>query len=162
MFPRVPTRYSITLDVEAALSASIADLMDGEQGAKNPLDLFIETCSVLAYDGTLFDGRHYVVVDGLTCLHLRSCWELYLEHQRRIGQVEAAADLRVIRRLLHEDHRRGGYVQDLSKTVSMDEDRRPRTIAVDLMQAADFLDVDAFPTGHHRSWGGARDAKPAP
>ena len=55
------------LDIEAALSASIADLMDGEQGAKNPLDLFVETCSVLAYDGRLFARRHYVVVDGLTC-----------------------------------------------------------------------------------------------
>ena len=144
------------LDVEVALSASIADLMDGEQGAKNPLDLLIETCSVLAYNGTLFDDRHYVVVDGLTCLHLRSCWELYLEHQRHVGQVEAAAGLRVIRRLLRENHQRGGYVKDLSKTVSMG-DRRPRAIAVDLTQAALFLDVDEFPKGHQRTWGGARD-----
>ena len=139
-------------DLKAVLSASVADLMDGERGAKDPLDLFIETCSVLAYAGTLIADKHYTVVDGLTCLHLRSCWEVYLEHQHRIGQVEAAADIRVIRRLLHENHQRGGYVKDLSKTVSMGN-RRPRTIAVDLTQATEFLDVDAFLTGPSHTWG---------
>lgn len=148
------------LDVEAALSASIADLMDGEKGAKSPLDLFVETCSVLAYNAVLVQDRHYAVVDGLTCLHLRSVWEVYLEHRRRIGEPEDATGLRVLRRLLRENHQRGGYVKDLSKTVSMG-DRRPRTVAIDLQQAGQFLDVDDFPEGANRTWGGARDAMAA-
>ena len=145
------------LDVEAALSASIADLMDGEQGAKSPLDLFIETCSVLAYNGVLVEDRHWAVVGGLTCLHLRACWEVYLEHRRRIGQPVDTSALRSLRRMLRENHQRNGYVQDLGKVVSMGE-RRVRTIAVDLDQAAEFLDVDEFPVGTNRHWGGARGA----
>lgn len=145
------------LDVEAALSASIADLMDGEQGAKSPLDLFVESCSVLAYNGTLLEDRHWAVVGGLTCLHLRSCWEVYLEHQRRVGQPVDATALRPLRRMLRENHQRGGYVKDLGKVVSMG-DRRVRTVAISLGEAGEFLDVDEFPEGSNRTWGGARDA----
>ena len=145
------------MEVEAALSATIADLMDGEQGAKSPLDLFVETCSVLAYNGVLVEDRHWTVIDGLTCLHLRACWEVYLEHRRRIGQPVDTSALRPLRRMLRENHQRGGYVKDLSKKVSMGE-RRPRTIAIDLEQAAEFLDVDDFPEGRDRTWGGPRGA----
>ncbi len=145
------------LDVEAALAASIADLMDGEQGAKSPLDLFLETCSVLAYNGVLVENRHWAMVGGLTCLHLRSCWELYLEHRRRVGQPVDGGALRPLRRMLRENHQRGGYVKDLGKVASIGE-RRVRTIAIDLQQASEFLDVDEFPVGSDRSWGGARDA----
>lgn len=145
------------LDVEAALSASIADLMDGEEGAKSPLDLFVESCSVLAYNGALVENRHWAVVGGLTCLHLRSCWEVYLEHQRKIGQPVDAGALRPLRRMLRENHQRGGYVKDLAKVVAMG-DRRVRTIALDLDEASKFLDVDEFPKGNDRTWGGARDA----
>ena len=145
------------LNVEAALSASIADLMDGEHGAKSPLDLFVETCSVLAYNGALLENRHWAVVGGLTCLHLRSCWEVYLEHQRRVGQPVDGGALRPLRRLLRENHQRGGYVKDLGKVVSMG-DRRVRTIAIALDEASEFLDIDEFPEGSNRTWGGARDA----
>jgi len=142
------------LDVEAALHASIEDLMDGEKGAKNPLDLFVETCSVLAYNGALVPDKHFAVVDGLTCLHLRACWEVYLEHRKRVGQAEETSGLRVLRRLLRENHARGGYVKDLGKQVQMG-DRRPRLVAIDLTQAALFLDVDEFPEVLSRSWGGS-------
>ena len=147
------------LDVEAALRTSVDDLMDGEMGAKNPLDTFIESCSVLAYNGSLIPDKHYTVIDGLTCLHLRSCWEIHLEHRRRTGQPDESNGLRALRRLLRENHERDGYVKDLSKTVSMGE-RRPRTIAIDLQQAAEYLDVDEFPRADSRSWGGSRDGFP--
>jgi len=145
------------LDVEAALSASITDLMDGEQGAKSPLDLFIETCSVLAFNGGLVENRHWALVTGLTCLHLRSCWEVFLEHQQRIGQHVDASMLRALKRMLRENHQREGYVKDLGKIVAMGE-RRVRTIALDLEQASTFLDVETFPQGIVRTWGGSREA----
>ena len=112
---------------------------------------------MLAYNGVLVEGRHYAVVGGLTCLHLRSCWEVYLEHRRKVGQPEDPNALRALRRLLRENHQRGGYVKDLGKQVAMG-DRRPRTVAIDLRQAAEFLDVDDFPQGTDRTWGGAREA----
>lgn len=147
MFHRFAEHLGVTglpaPDLRVALSASIVDLMDGEHGAKSPLDLFVETCSVLAHTGRLFDGQHYVIVDGMTCLHFRSCWECYLEHQRRVGQ-EVPADRRVIRRMLRENLERGGYVKELSKTVELG-DRRLRTVALDLDRAAEFLEIDPFP-----------------
>jgi len=148
------------LDVEAALTASIADLMDGDKGAKNPLDLFLETCSVLAFNGHLVPDKHFAIVDGLTCLHLRSCWEAYLEQKKRVGQGDDANGLRSLRRLLRENHQRGGYVKDIERRVALG-DRRPRLVAIDLEQAAQFLDVDEFPEAKERGWGGARDAEAA-
>ena len=100
------------------------------------------------------------MVGGLTCLHLRACWEVYLEHRRRIGQAVDASALRPLRRMLRENHQREGYVKDLSKVVAMG-DRRVRTVAVDLEQAAEFLDVDEFPEGSNRHWGGVRGAMDA-
>ncbi|MCP4603961.1 MAG: DNA primase [Proteobacteria bacterium] len=143
------------LDVEAAFEASIGDVMDGDQGAKTPLDLFIETCSVMAYNGILVRDKHYAVVDGLTCLHLSSCWDLYLEHCRRIGQPPHVNGRQALRRMLHENHRRGGYVKDCGKQVLLG-DSRPRLFAIDLKQAAEFLDVDSFPENTNRTWGGSR------
>ena len=145
------------LDIKTALAASIEDLMYGDRGAKNPLDEFVETCGVLAYEGRLEANKHYTIVSDLTCLHLRSCWEVYLEHRRRVGQPADASALRPLRRMLRENHQRGGYVKDLGKVATLGE-RRVRTIAIDLEQAGEFLDVDEFPVGTDRSWGGAREA----
>lgn len=141
------------LDVESALRASVDELMDGEKGAKNSLDLFIETCSVLAYNGNLIENKHYAMVEGLTCLHLRSVWEIYLEHRRKTGQQIDASAFRALRRMLRENVDRGGYVKDISKQILLG-DQRPRTIAIDLDQASKFLDVEEFPQSTNRTWGG--------
>jgi hypothetical protein len=146
------------LDIEAALAASINDLMDGDRGAKNPLDEFVETCSVLAYEGRLEPNKHYTVVNDLTCLHLRSCWEIYLEHRRRVGKGEPAGGLRAIRRMLKENLDRNGYVKELDKTVTLGTGR-PRTVAIDLKQAGEFLDVDLFPIENARPWYGTQEYK---
>jgi DNA primase len=149
------------LDYTAAVSGSIVDLMDGEKGAKSQLDHFLETCSVLAHNGTLIENTHYAVIEQQTCLHLRSCWEVYLEHKRKTGQQVDASALRALRRLLRENHERSGYVKELSKIVIM-SDRRVRTIALDIEQAGEFLDVESFPISQERAWGGARHLTPLP
>ncbi len=143
------------LDIEAALSVSIDDLMDGERGAKTALDLFIEACSVMAYNGELKENRHYAVIDQLTCIHLRSCWDVYLEHCRRIGQPPHAASRQALWRMFKENCERGGYVKDLGRQIVMGNSR-PRLIAIDLEQASEFLDVDTFPETTSRAWGGNR------
>ncbi len=144
------------LDMVDAVSATIEDLMDGEQGAKNQLDEFIETCAFLANEGKLEENKHWARIDGLACLHLRSCWEIYLEHRRRVGRPDTPGGIRALRRQLRENHSRGGYVKELDKTIYLGGGR-PRAISIDLDQAGQFLDVHGFPEGSVRTWGGPRD-----
>jgi hypothetical protein len=101
-------------------------------------------------------NKHYTVVNDLTCLHLRSCWEIYLEHRRRVGKGEPAGGLRAIRRMLKENLDRDGYVKELDKTATLGTGR-PRTVAIDLKQAGEFLDVDLFPIENARPWYGVQD-----
>ena len=146
------------LDVLPAVSACIADVMDGECGAKSSLDAFVEACSVMAHNGDLAEDKHYAVVDGLTCLHLSSTRALYLEHRRRAGLAEETNGMPALRRQLKESFDRDGYVKALDKQVTLGG-RRLRTIALDLTQAADRLDVDPFPATRERSWGGSRSGE---
>jgi hypothetical protein len=143
------------LDLTAAFSTSVSDLMDGHRGAKNPLDHFIETLSVLAYDGEITISHHYTIIDGLVCIHLSSCWDAYLIHRRQIGLADDGVNMKVMRRLIEENHQRDGYVKEIGKTVTMRDNHRPRTIAIDLAQAAEFLDIEGFP-GQSRTHGGPR------
>jgi len=141
------------LDIEAAFSGVVGDLMDGDRGAKNPLDHFIEGCSVMAYNGQLLENRHYAYVEGKLCLHLQSCWPLYLEHKKKTGQAVEANGLRALKRLVKENHQRGGYVVEIDKRVHLN-DSFPRTLALDLEQAKTRLDIEDFPMNANRTWGG--------
>ena len=141
------------LDIEAAFSGVVGDLMDGDRGAKNPLDHFIEGCSVMAYNGQLQENRHYAYVEGNLCLHLQSCWPLYLEQKRKTGQAVEANGLRALKRLVKENHQRGGYVVEIDKRDHLN-DSFPRTLALDLEQAKTHLDIEDFPMNANRAWGG--------
>lgn len=143
------------LDIAAALRSTLDDLMDGDVGAKNMLDDFIETCSVLAYNGTLKPDLHYALIDDLVCIQLRACWEIFLEHRRRTGQADLSGQLRGLRRLLRENHERGGYIKDLGKQIQLG-DCRPRLIAVHLDEASSTLELSEFPFAARRTWGGIR------
>ena len=137
------------IDFGAAVTSTLEDLLEGDQGAFDLLDELVEACAVLAFQGKIEEGRHFACVEGLLCLHLRSCWEAYLEHCRRTGRAVDSSLLRAIRRQIRENHDRGGYVKAVSKTVSLGS-RRPRTVAIDLEQAGQFLDIDLFPTMTNR------------
>jgi hypothetical protein len=144
------------IDLPQAFGSTVQDMMDGERGGKNALDVFLEACSVMAYQGErhggLIEGRHYRFVDGLLCLHLRSVWEKYLEHVRRTNQTQAADSLPPVKRLAKENLERGGYVVELGKTVTMTSgSRRPRTMAINVAKAGEVLDFDGFPTADLKS-----------
>lgn len=158
MFGAFAERMGVDLpevDLGPVLSACITEVMDGEKGGRSPLDAFVETCSTLAHNGILVENRHYAMINGLTCLHLRSCFDLYLEHLRRTGQPEDTNGLPALRRLLRESRERTGYVHEIDKLVDLGG-RRVRTVALDLEEAGHFLDVDPFPISQNRTWGGNR------
>jgi|GEM_PF-1451088 len=142
-------------DLHTAFSAVVDDVMDGERGAKTALDHFVETCSAMAHNGDLEEEQHWVVIDGVVCIHLRSAWEQFLAHGRRTGRDGLTGQLGALRRMLKESRDRGGYVKDTGKTVSLGK-KRLRTIAIDLAQAGEHLDIDGFQAAVSRSWGGVR------
>jgi hypothetical protein len=149
----------IELSVEAAFRKCINDAMDGEKGAKSMLDQFLEHLSTLAYLRVLEDGKHYKRVEELTCIHLPSAWDLHLEHCRRTGKVEDPGNLRALQRQIDENHRRGGYVKEVNKTVNLNGGR-PRTFAIDMREAQRFLDVEEFPGVAHSHGGAPPRARP--
>ncbi|MCP4678084.1 MAG: toprim domain-containing protein [Deltaproteobacteria bacterium] len=143
------------LDLKGALTACINDLMDGEQGAKTALDEFVETVAVMAYEGRLEEDKHWAVINNEVCVHLRSTWEIYLEQRRRAGKPDMPGGLRAIQRQLRESLSRDGYVKETAKVISMNG-RAVKTIVLNLDQAGKHLDVDIFPEGNNREWGGSR------
>ena len=110
---------------------------------------------MMAHSGELREDKHYAIVEGQTCIYLRAAWEVYLEHCRRTGQQEGTVNLRALKRMIKENHQRGGYVKEVDKQVKMD-DRRPRTVAIDIDQASEYLDMEPFPKNKTRTFGGNR------
>jgi hypothetical protein len=143
------------LDIVPAMSACIADLLDGDRGAKDPLDQFLEALSVYALMGALQEGRQYAMVNGLLCLHLPTCYQVYLTERKRAGLEDDTNGLRALRRILREKHERGGYVVETDKRVTIGE-QTVRTVAIDLEKIPDTLDVEEFPLAQERTWGGSR------
>ncbi len=159
MFRRFAEAMDVRLpdfDLAAPINSSIADLMDGDTGAKNLLDEFLETCAVLAHGGDLQENVHYAEIDGRLCIHVASCWEIYLERCARTRRPVPDRDTRALRKLINENHGRdNGYVADTSKSVSLDR-HRLRTVAIDVRRASAFLDLDGFAVRERRSHGGSR------
>jgi hypothetical protein len=59
----------VEFDMCDVYGAMVDELMDGEQGAKSPLDEFVEICSVMAQLGELQEDKHYAIVEERTCIY---------------------------------------------------------------------------------------------
>lgn len=143
------------LDIVPAMSACITDLLDGDRGAKDPLDHFLEALSTYALMGALQEGRHYAMVGGLLCLHLPTCYQVYLRERKSAGQDDDTNGLRALKRIVREKLERGGYVVEVGKRVNLG-DQLVRTIAIDPEKVPDSLDVEEFPVTQERTWGRKR------
>jgi DNA primase catalytic core len=158
MFEAFATSLGVSLpelDIVPAIKACIVDLLDGDRGAKDPLDQFLEALSTYALMGALQEGRHYGMVGGLLCLHLPTCYTVYLTERKRAGQEDDTNGLRALKRIVREKLERGGYVVEVDRRVHLGE-QFVRTVAIDLEKVPDCLDVEEFPIGQDRSWGGNR------
>lgn len=143
------------LDIVPAISACITEVMDGDRGTKDPFDQFVEALSVYALMGVLQEGRHYAMVGGLLCLHLPTCYQVYLTERKRAGLEDDTNGLRALRRIVREKHERGGYVIEIDRRVTLGEGF-VRTVAIDPDQIPETLDVEEFPVRQSRMWGGVR------
>jgi hypothetical protein len=101
---------------------------------------------VMAVQGELRHRIHYVLKDGLLYLHLESCYDSFRQHCRRIDYQGEVVDLKALRRLIHENHRQGGYlVQEGERIYFGVNAERRRAIGVDLSRTT-FVSEDDFST----------------
>jgi hypothetical protein len=134
------------LGIAAALDALLADVLEGDHGVKNALDHFIEMLGVMAVQGELRHRIHYVLKDGLLYLHLESCYDSFRQHCRRIDYQGEVVDLKALRRLIHENHRQGGYlVQEGERIYFGVNAERRRAVGVDLSRTT-LVSEDDFST----------------
>ena len=74
------------------------------------LDHFVEMLAVMAIQGELKHRVHYVFRGEALWVHLESAYDSFRQHCKRIDYDGELVDLKALRRLLHENHRQGGYV----------------------------------------------------
>jgi hypothetical protein len=132
------------LGAQSAVDTVVGDVAEADHGVKTPLDHFVEMLGVMAAQGEIQEGVHYVVRDDQLHVHLKTAYDTFRAHCRRIDYEGEIVDLKAMRRLLQENRRQGGYVVAESARVyfkpSADR-RRAFTIALDrtdLVVAADF------------------------
>lgn len=144
------------LDVAALVAAQCDDLLEsGGRTVKTGLDYFLEILSSLAVSGGIQHNRQYTYSSGQLALHVASCHAAYAEHCRRIGYEGEVLDKKALVRQLQENHRRGGYVTEVSRATTFGTrgDKR-RAAFIDLEAVTRLLDVDDFPQDEPSSAGG--------
>jgi hypothetical protein len=141
-------------DVFKALVGNITESEDGGP-AKDVVDMFLESLSTYAHLGILRENIHYAFVNGKLCLHLESCYEVYLAERRKTGQPDATNGIKALRRVLKEKLQAGGYIVNISHRVRLGEDERQvRAVQIDPDKVPEHINADRFPVSGNRRQGG--------
>lgn len=142
-------------DIKAAIESQTEDFLEGDAGAKDAFDNFLEALSVYAQEGTLEFDKHYTMIDGMLMLHVPSAYKVYLRERRREGLDDATNGLRSLRRNSIEKMERNSYIEKIGHRVSMGESQL-RCVVIDPGRVPESLDVEVFPVEKQRTWGGVR------
>lgn len=148
-----------TPNLEGIIHRVVADLIDGDQGAKDGFDNFMERVSVLAQMGYLQHGRQYTVKDGMLYLHLATTHAVYQIEQKRAGLEDETNGPRALRRIIKEKvDKGGGYVVATDQEVDFGNGRKVRCEVINTLKIPKGLEIDPFPTEVQSSsgWGQPR------
>jgi len=128
------------------VEALLADVLETEAGVKNALDAFLEMLGVMAIQGEVRHRVHYTFdKEGRLCVHLESAYDAFRAHCKRIDYRGEVADLKALRRMLHENHRQGGYVAAIGERVCFaGVESRRRAFLVDFSKT-NLVTADDFP-----------------
>ncbi len=154
---KIPKRPKIK-DVFPKLVANITATEDGG-GVKDSFDHFVEAMSTYAHLGLIRENIHYAIVNDMLCLHLESCYQVYLVERRRANQPDATNGLTALKRVIREKHAQGGYIVNRSHRVRFTPPgggpvRQVRCITIDPDMVPDHVHVDQFPVSTNRTQGG--------
>ena len=139
-------------DFQAAIAYQCEDFLEGEAGAKDVFDQFLESLSACAQEGTLREGIHYAGIDGEIALHVQTAYGVYLRERKKMGLEDATNGLRALRRVIREKIERGGYLKRNDARVKLAESIR-RCIRIKIDEIPTGLDVEPFPVENEKSWG---------
>lgn len=132
--------------LEVAIEGQLADLLEcGGRAVKTGLDYFIEELAVMAVDGRIQHGQHYVFASGRLCLYFPGCHSAFTEHCNRVRYAGEVPDRNALRRQLVENQRRGGYVVGINEPVTFSTGERRRAVVLDYERIKESLEVDEFP-----------------
>lgn len=139
-------------DFQSAIAYQCDDFLEGDAGAKDVFDQFLEDLSSCAQEGTLREGVHYAGVDDEIALHVQSAYRVYLRERKKQGLEDATNGLRALRRVIREKIDRGGYILRNDARMKLSDSVR-RCLRISIKDIPDSLDVEAFPVENQRSWG---------
>lgn len=138
------------LDLDAVVPSCVSNNKDDDERTKDAFDRFLEALAAYALMGALEDGRHYTMANGYLCIHLRSCYEVYLTERRRAGLDDETNGLSALRRIIREKLEQNNYVVQMDRRVYLAK-QFVRTVAIDPEKVPAALDVDAFASSLERS-----------
>jgi hypothetical protein len=144
----------------------------GGNGRHDALDRFLLDCADLARAGLLKEDVHYARVEGALCVHLRSCYRVYMERQRQAGLRDETQGLAALQRIAREKLTTGSsYVLRTDQRVRLEregggngaprppsetgEGQVPRCMALDIRTVNAVLDL-CWPVHRTRTQGGYR------
>ena len=143
--------YALSVDVSLPeinlsplIKGQVDDLLEGRRQVKSALDFFMEILSSLAVSGDIEYGKQFTYSRGCLAIHISSCHAAYTQHCKRTGYTGEVVDQRALRRLIKENHRRQGYIQETSVPTSFEGTKR-RAALIDMDKAKADLEVDDFP-----------------
>lgn len=126
--------------------AVVDDLIETDQGVKDPLDHFLETCGTMALQKEILYKRNYTVSDhGFLCLHLNTCYAAYRKHLKQIDYRGEIVDQRAMERLAEQNFRRNGFVRQVCERVSFDDQDRRNAMIVEFART-ELIERPNFPT----------------
>jgi DNA primase len=143
------------LDVVAAVKQFVQTSLDAGSASKDAFDRFMEDLTAYALMGALEENRHYAMVNGLLCIHLSTCYQVYLTERRRAGLEDKTNGLPALKSILREKEAQDSYVVQIDKRVYLGQ-HFVRAVALDLTKAPEALTINEFPVTSQRTWGGAR------
>lgn len=129
------TELPSDLGIKDAVLAVIDDLVETMDGVKDPLDHFVETCSVMAIQGEIEYGRNYVMrSQHHVALHVATCFAKYREHCARTRYAGEWVNEVALKRLIDQAVRRDGYVIAASDPVRFGSDQERPGLVIDLQK----------------------------
>jgi DNA primase len=138
------------LDIDAVVPSCMSNTKDDDERTKDAFDRFLEALAAYALMGALEEGRHYTMASGYLCIHLRSCYEVYLAERRRAGLDDETNGLSALRRIIYEKLEQGGYVVQMDRRVYLGK-QFVRTVAIEPEKVPESLDIDAFASSLDRA-----------
>lgn len=132
------------LDVRRAIDAVLSDVLEGGHAVKNALDHFLEMLGIMAVQGFLKHGTHYVLHHGLLAVHLETAYDAFRSHCKQIDYAGEVVDMKALRRLISENRKQDGYVVAEGERALFDGGARRRAVLIDLEKTY-VATADDFP-----------------